>query len=179
MIGLFGVIAKAEEKAQMKNLVVFYSYTGNTELVGKTLAEIIKADVIKIEDAARPSKFKAYTSGSIAAIQGKSWPVKPFRADLSCYDRIFAGFPVWAGMPPPEFNAFVEQANFTGKQVVVFVTMGSGGQNKAIKAMTDKITAKGGKVVSSFYVKTGGVSKDDIVNKAKEISRQYSQPVPP
>ena len=55
IIGLFSIIAKAEEKAQIKNLIVFYSYTGNTELVGKTLAEILKADVIKIEDTERPS----------------------------------------------------------------------------------------------------------------------------
>ena len=39
--------------------------------------------------------------------------------------------------------------------------------------MTDKITAKGGKVVSSFFIRTKAVSKDDIVNKAKEISKQY------
>lgn len=50
MIGLFTVVAaKAEEKqATMTNLVVYYSWSGNTELVSKTLAEIIKADVIKL-----------------------------------------------------------------------------------------------------------------------------------
>lgn len=176
MIGLLSVIAaKAEEKQaeQMRNLVVYYSYTGNTELVAKTLAEIIKADVIKIEDVTRPAKDEAYTTGKEAATQGKSWPVKPFKTDLSGYDRIFAGCPVWFGMPTPEFNAFVEQADFTGKQVVVFVTLGGGGQDKAIKAMTEKITAKGGKVVSSFFVTTGKATKDEIVNKTKEISKQF------
>ena len=82
-------------------------------------------------------------------------------------------------MPTPELNAFIEQVDFTGKQVVVFVTLGGGGPDKAIKAMTDKITAKGGKVVSSFFVRTKAVSKDDIVNKAKEISKQYSQSMSP
>ena len=179
IIGLFSVIAKAEEKAQIKNLIVFYSYTGNTELVGKTLAEILKADVIKIEDITRPSKDEAYGAGREASIQGKSWPVKPFNKDISGYDRIFVGCPVWFGMPTPELNAFIEQVDFTGKQVVVFVTLGGGGPDKAIKAMTEKITAKGGKVVSSFFVKTKAVSKDDIVNKAKEISKQYSRSMSP
>jgi len=173
MIGLFSVIVKAEEKQAIKNLVVFYSYTGNTELVGKTLAEILKVDVIKIEDIERPSKEQAYGAGREASTQGKSWPVKPFNKDISSYDRIFVGCPVWFGMPTPELNAFIEQVDFTGKQVVVFVTLGGGGPDKAIKAMTEKITAKGGKVVSSFFVKTKAVSKDDIVNKAKEISKQY------
>ena len=175
MICLFSVIAaKAEEKqAQLKNLIVYYSYTGKTELVGKTLAEILKADVIEIEDVTRPSKDQAYGAGKEAATQGKSWPIKPFKTDFSGYDRIFVGCPVWFGMPAPEFNAFVEQADFTGKQVVVFVTLGGFGPDKAIKAMSNKITAKGGRVVSSFFVQTGKVSKDEIVNKAKEISKQF------
>ena len=157
----------------MKNLVVYYSFTGNTELVAKTLAGIIKADLLKIEDTVKPSKDEAYSSGKEAATQGKSWPVKPFNKDLSGYDRIFVGCPVWFGMPTPEFNAFVEQVDFSGKQVVVFVTLGGGSQDKAIKTMTEKIAAKGGKVVSSFYVRTKAVSKDDIVTKAKEIAKQY------
>lgn len=175
MICIFSVIAaKAEEKqAQMRNLIVFYSYTGNTELVAKTLAESLKADVIKIEDITRPSEDAAYTSGKVAATQGKSWPVKPFNKDLSGYDRIFVGSPVWFGMPTPELNAFIEQVDFNGKQVVVFVTLGGGNQDRAIKAMTEKITAKGGKVVSSFFVRTKMVNKDDIVTKTKEISKQY------
>jgi hypothetical protein len=51
--------------------------------------------------------------------------------------------------------------------------MGGGGQDKALKAMAEKIAAKGGKVVSSFSIKTGKATKDDIVNKTKEISGQY------
>ena len=82
-------------------------------------------------------------------------------------------------MPPPEFNAFIEQADLTVKQVVVFVTLGGGSQEKAIKTMTEKVTAKGGKVVSSFFVRTKNVTKDDIANKAKEISKQYCQSVSP
>ena len=181
MIGLLSVItAKAEERqaAQMKSLIVYYSWSGNTELVAKTLAEIIKADVIQIEDVTKPSKEEAFKSGKEASIQGKSWPVKPFNKDLSGYDRIFVGCPVWFGMPTPEFNAFIEQVDFKGKQVVVFVTLGGGSQEKAIKTMTEKVTVKGGKVVSSFFVRTKNVTKDDIVNKAKEISKQYSQSVP-
>lgn len=176
MISLFSVMAaKAEEGqgAQMKDLVVYYSFSGNTELTARTLAEMIEADVIQLEDVTKPSRDEAFKSGKVAAIQGKSWPVKPFKTDLSGYDRIFVGCPVWFGMPTPEFNAFVEQVNFSGKQVVVFVTLGGGSPDLAIKTMAEKVTAKGGKVVSSFFVRTINVTKDDIVNKTKEISRQY------
>ena len=175
MVGLFTVMAaKAEEKqATMKNLVVYYSWSGNTELVSKNLAEIIKADVIKLEDVAKPSREEAYSSGKDAAKQGKSWPIKSFKTDLTGYERIFVGSPVWFGMPAPAYNAFIEQVDFKGKSVVVFVTLGGGSPDNAIKTMTEKVTAKGGKVVSSFYVRTKNVTKDDIVIKAKEIANQY------
>ena len=176
VVCLLGVIAAKAEEAQaarLKNLVVYYSYTGKTELVAKTLAEILKAELLKIEDVSRPTKEQAYGAGKAASMEGKSWPIKPFKTDLSGCDRIFVGSPVWFSMPAPEFNAFVEQVSFTGKQVVVFVTFGGGGQDKAIKAMTEKVAAKGGKVVSSFSVKTGKATEDDIVAKTKETAKQY------
>lgn len=172
---LGAIAAKAEEQqaSQPTNLVVYYSYTGNTELVGKTLAGILKADVIGIEDVTRPTREQAYGAGRDASLQGKPWPIKPFNADFSRYGRIFVGCPVWFGMPPPEFNAFVEQVSFTGKQVVVFVTLGGGSPEKATQTMTEKVTAKGGKVVSSFFVRTKNVTKDDIAAKATEIAKRY------
>jgi len=165
--------AEVKKESKMKDLVVYYSLTGNTELVAKTLADSIKADIIKIEDEQTISKTKAYTSGSIAAKQGKSWTIKPFNADFAGYDRIFVGSPVWFGMPTPEINACIEKSNFSGKQVVIFVTMGGSGADGAIKAMSQKITAKGGKIISSFSIKTGMAKKDVIITKTKEVARQY------
>jgi flavodoxin len=175
------MVAEAEEPqpAPMKSLVVYYSYTGNTKLVAKTLADTLKADVAEIEDVTRPTSDQAYGAGEGASREGKSWPIKPFKTDLSGYSRIFVGCPVWFGMPTPQFNAFVEQVSFTGKQVVVFVTLGGGRPEKAIQTMTEKVTAKGGKVVSSFFVKTKDVTKDSIAAKAKEIAKPYqSHPSP-
>lgn len=182
VIALPGSNASAAEEnpaAGTKNLVVYYSFSGNTELAAKTLAECVKADLIKLEDVTKPSRDETYKSGKDASLQGKSWPIKPFKTDLSGYDRIFAGCPVWFGMPTPEFNAFVEQVDFSGKQVVVFVTLGGGSPDKAIKTMSDKIAAKGGKIVSSFFVRTKSATTNDIVNKTAEISKQYSQPLSP
>jgi len=182
VIALLGMNASAAEEkpaAATKNLVVYYSFSGNTELAAKTLAESIKADVIQLEDVTKPSRDETFKSGKDASLQGKAWPIKPFKTDLSGYDRIFVGCPVWFSMPTPEFNAFVEQVDFTGKQVVVFVTLGGGSPDKAIKTMSDKITAKGGKIASSFFVRTKNTTTNDIVNKTKEISQQFSKPPAP
>lgn len=177
LLFLGGVVrtANTEESQPAKgnDLVIYYSYTGNTELVGKTLAEVLKADTLKIEDVKVPTRDEAYGAGKEAALQGKAWPIKPFKTDLTDYKRVFVGCPVWFSMPTPQFNAFVEQVDFAGKQVVIFVTLGGGNPDKALKNMTEKIEAKRGKVVSSFSIKTRNMSKDDLAAKAREIAQQY------
>jgi hypothetical protein len=52
----------------------------------------------------RPTKEQAYGAGKEASQQGKAWPIKPFKTDLSGYDRIFVGSPVWFSMPAPEMT---------------------------------------------------------------------------
>ncbi len=180
MAAMVSFPASADDAAPPKSntLVVYYSYSGNTELVATTLADSIKADVLEIEDARRPSEDEAYTAGRNAATQGAAWPVKPFNQDLSGYDRIFIGYPVWYGMPPPAINAFIEQVDLHDKRVVVFVTMNSGGHNRAIRAMTEKISARGGTVAASFSVRAGAVTPDDIVNQTRGIASQYQNKAP-
>jgi len=169
------IAAKADEPpaAPKKDLIVYYSYTGNTELVAKTLAGILNADVIGIEDVTKPTQDQAYREGKTASLEGKAWPIKPFNTDWSGYNRIFVGSPVWFGRPTPEFNAFIEQVRLTGQSVVVFVTLGGGSPDSAIQAMTRQVTAQGGTVVSSFFVRTAKVTKDDIVARTTEIAKSY------
>lgn len=165
--------ALAKEGGNVKSLIVYYSYSGNTELVAKTFASEINADLCRIEDTERPSKFKAYVSGARAARKGHSWPVKPVTADLAAYDRIYVGAPIWWGYCAPEINAFLDQANFAGKPVVVFVTMGGSNPDSALKALAARVQTKGGVVSSSFSVKTGGKSTDAISAQAREIAGRY------
>ena len=158
---------------KMKTLIVYYSYTGNTELVSKTMATELKADVLKIEDAQTPSKFKAYIKGAFAARKGESWPIKTVNIPLKDYDRVFIGGPIWWGRVAPELNGYVEQADLKDKSVILFVTMGGSEPAEAIKALTASIEAKGGKVESSFSIKTGGTKKEELINKAKETAKLY------
>jgi len=151
-----------------KSLVAYYSFSGKTELVAQTLAESLHADLLRIEDETKPTEDEAYGIGRDAAVAGKSWPIQPFNADVSGYGRVHVGFPVWFGMPPPAINAFLEQVDLGGKEVVVFATMNSGGHNRAIHAATCKIAAKGAKVVASFSVRTGSAPDGEIVQKARD-----------
>jgi len=39
--------------------------------------------------------------------------------------------------------------------------------------MKEKIKARGGKVVTSFIVKTGGMRTEDIIKRGEEIAKEF------
>jgi flavodoxin len=172
---VFGIVLKAEVKqgGKMKGVIVYYSYTGNTAAAAMAIAGELGTDVVQVEDVERPGKFKAYINGGFAARKEESWPIKPLPINLSGYDTVFIGSPVWWGKQPPQMNAAIDQLSFAGKNVIIFVTLGGSSSKEAINSLTLHIHKKGGNVISSFAISTGGKSKEDIAAKAKEFAQNY------
>ena len=157
----------------MKKLVVYYSWTGKTKLVATSISKILNADLGKIEEVKERKGLFGFIRGGYSAMRGRCSQIKPFKFDLAMYDLIFLGTPVWALRPAPAINAFISRADLTDKKVVLFVTMGGLGGRKVVKIMKEKIEARGGKVVTSFIVKTGGMRTEDIIKRGEEIAREF------
>ena len=47
--------------------------------------------------------------------------------DLSAYDTVYLGFPIWWYVAPTVINTFLEAYDFAGKKIVLFATSGSSG----------------------------------------------------
>ena len=83
----------------MKTLIVYYSLEGNTGYAAKKIASGIGADTLEI----RPVKgyptggFRKFLWGGKSAVMAETPKLEPYDVDLSGYDRIIFGFPVWAG----------------------------------------------------------------------------------
>ena len=117
---------KIENKISLgKVLVIYYSLSGNTEKIAKEIAQQTSADLFKIETIKKYSTPSVYVK-SKQELSTKEYPSlqeKPL--DLSQYDTIFVGGPVWwYTMAPPLFS-FLKQTDFQGKNVVPFSTQGS------------------------------------------------------
>lgn len=125
----------------MKTLIVFYSYTGNTRRIARALASADSVDAVEIADTKRPGKLKAFASGCFAAMRGKSWPIQPLTSDLTEYDRLILLSPIWAGNPPPAFNALLEQLP-AGKSILIKLVSGSG-KSKCKERLETVIKARG------------------------------------
>ncbi|MCL2226473.1 MAG: hypothetical protein FWB97_02445 [Oscillospiraceae bacterium] len=126
----------------MKTLIIFYSYSGKTKAIAQELAIKESAELEEVKDRKCPHKLKAYTSGLLAAIRGRSWPIQPLSAEVAKYDRLVLLSPVWADNPPPAFNSVLGLLP-EGKTVAVKMISASGKSN-CKERLEAAIRAKGG-----------------------------------
>lgn len=157
----------------MKKLVVFYSLSGNTEVVAKTIAKELKADLCRVEEIRKRNRFLAYLTGSFAAMRDKCSEIKPVALNVHDYDLIFLGSPIWASRPVPAINAFINDTNFKNKKVIAFFTMGGSRYVKAINNITVKVEKRSGIITDSFAIKVNKKNSDAIVKETKKTIKSH------
>ena len=116
----------------MKKLFLYYSFTGNQELVAGLLAE--KGYELRrvIEKKKMPkSFFGIMMAGGFRAGLGLKGKLVDYDNDVSEYDEIVIGSPIWNGRFPPAINAVLKQTDFSGKKLSFLFCSGSGEGKKA------------------------------------------------
>lgn len=113
-----------------KVLVAYFSATGTTKAVAEDLAKVMDATLFEIEPA------EPYTAADLDWRDDKSRSsvemhdpnsrpsVKNKVADISQYDVVFLGYPIWWYIAPTIVNTFIEENNLNGKRVYCFATSG-------------------------------------------------------
>ena len=122
-----------------KTLVAYFSASGVTAKLARTLAGAIGADLFEI----RPEV--PYTSADLNWNDPKSRSSvemndKSFRPavsgkveDMGQYDRVFVGFPIWWYVAPTIINTFLESYDLSGKTVIPFATSGGSSMGKTLE----------------------------------------------
>ncbi len=123
-----------------KVLVLYYSQTSNTKTVAQEIATKTGADIEEIVPVTPyDGDFQATIQRCMEEREKGITPeVKPIAADLTKYDVIFLGYPVWFGTFAPPVGAFLDQVDLSGKKVVPFCTFGSGGLDSSVKNLAEK-----------------------------------------
>lgn len=149
----------------MSALVAYFSATGTTARVARTLAETVGADLFEI----RPEQ--PYTAADLNWNDRRSRSSREM-ADEKCrpavagdapdmgrYDTVFLGFPIWWYVEPRIVDTFLEAHDFSGKTIVPFATSGGSGLGRAperVAALAPGATVTEGRLLN------GPLSTDDL-----------------
>jgi len=130
-------------------LILYYSQCGTTEAVAKELQSQIGADICRFDvEEAYTGTFEETISRCQKERETGFVPqLKKLGCDLSKYDVIFLGYPIWFGTYAPPVKALLNSVNLDSKTVVPFCSFGSGGLQSSIadlrEALPDCIVMNG------------------------------------
>ena len=105
--------------------VIYFSATGNTETVANYIADTLNADIYQIiPEQQYTSEDLDWTENSSRVNAEHNDPdFRPEIAgelpELSNYDTVFIGYPIWWGEAPNIVKTFVENVDFTGKTIIL------------------------------------------------------------
>jgi len=148
----------------MNALVTYFSATGGTAKLAKTVSEAAGAALYEI----RPEV--PYQRGDLNWMDKKARSTVEM-ADPSCRvamadsaapvaeaDVIFVGFPIWWYREPSIIDTFLEAYDFSGKTVVPFFTSGGSGLGEGQERM--QALAKGAKVLTGKRFRSGASEQE-------------------
>ncbi|MBQ3399609.1 MAG: NAD(P)H-dependent oxidoreductase [Synergistaceae bacterium] len=121
-----------------KTLIVYFSKSGRTKAVAETIAGEISAPLYEIVTEKKyPRTYVMTIIESRKEFKRNEKPalVSPKVEDFASYDRIILGFPIWFWTCPMAVVSWLEQYDFSGKEIYPFCTSGSSSCAKA----TEKI----------------------------------------
>lgn len=155
----------------MKTLVAYFSASGTTARLAGTLAHAANADLYEIRPAepytAADLDWTNKNSRSSVEMKDKSSrPEIVGRANMSDYDVIFVGFPIWWYVAPTIINTFLESYDLVGKTIVPFATSGGSGMGRTNEALSP--SAKGAKLLVGKVLKPSA-SESELVSWIKTL----------
>lgn len=150
-----------------KKLVVYYSYTGNTKMIAERIQKKLKCDILEIKPVV------PYSTDYQTVVDeeqnnestGKTPKIEKIDKDLSYYDEIIIGSPVWWYTIAPVIRTFLKENNLKDKIIKPFATnAGWLGQTfKEIERLCpDSKVEKGMNIVFESY-------SDNLVTSTEQI----------
>lgn len=111
----------------MKSLITYFSFTGHSEKVAKIFANILQekgqADIQRLIPQTEIKNF--FLQGHAAIRKMRAVLGENIKFNVSDYDLIVLGSPIWAFHSTPAINAYLDQVTgLKGKKVILFLTTG-------------------------------------------------------
>ena len=153
----------------MRRIIIYYSQGGTTDLIAKTLAKNLNADLVRIHDLKNREGFKNRLLASINAFRETKTDIVPAHVDLTHYDTIYFGTPTWNGNPTPAILTIIDRSDLRAKDVVLFATMDANRGDSNIGRLEEKVKLRGARVIETFTIPTKGKDTEKLVRDTEAI----------
>lgn len=146
----------------MKNLIIYFSRAdenyavgyidkGNTEIVAEYIQELTGADIFKVEPAIPYAKdYDTCIKEARDRINTHNAPVLSKINDISEYDTIYIGAPIYWGYMPEELVTAIKDLDWNGKKIKLFTTHEGSGLG-SIPSQVNEI-CKGARLVDAIAI---------------------------
>jgi len=156
----------------MESLVVYYSRTGTTRKIAKTITEVLRADIEELVDTQdRKGLWGWFIGGKDAFLKIPTKIRKPEK-NPAAYDLVVIGTPIWAMNVPPAIRTYLSQNAGKFKRVAFFCTT-SGTSAKGIFEAMQNLCKK--TPLAELEINKGeeitGVSVHKIINFIEDMTR--------
>ena len=122
----------------MKSIFIYYSLTGNGDYIAEKLRyDIDKRKVMMKKKMPKRFFFMVLSGGFLAGLKVKS-KLKDFESDVSGYDEVIIGSPIWNGRFSTPINTVLSTVDLTNKEVTFILYSGSGEAPKTVDVITKK-----------------------------------------
>jgi flavodoxin len=166
-MAIFCVGAIMEISAQTgssKILVAYFSHSGNTRTVAEQIHRTVGGDLLEIKTV---TPYTGNNNTVLDTAQNEQRAnARPALAtqinNLSSYDTIFIGYPIWWGTMPMAFFTLFEQYNFEGKTIIPFCTHEGSALGRSvtdIKRLAPQSTVRDGLAIRG---RSAGNAENDI-----------------
>lgn len=162
-------------------LVVFFSTDDTVRAAAYTIAEALSANLFEIRPAEpyTADDVNYHNSQSRTSIEQNDPQARPVIAalpeNLSRYDTIILGYPIWWGQAPRILYTFMESVDLSGKTIIPFCTSGSSGVGSSASNL-QKLTAESAVWLDAKRISNGS-SAEEIWAWAESLGLAKEEPV--
>ncbi|WP_328370241.1 flavodoxin [Streptomyces sp. NBC_00457] len=153
------------ENEQNSTHVVDRKVLGNTQHVAQIIVESTGAEVFRIETAEElPLDHKTLSDLALKQQEDDERPkLKALIPNLEEYGTVFIGYPIWWYSLPMPVHTFLEQHDFSKKNIILFTTHGGSRLSGTVEIVTEKLADS--TVISNAFT----ISRDDMDNAEAEV----------
>ena len=121
-----------------KPLIAYYSHTGNTKDIAQKIQKLTGGVLFEIKPlSAYPVNYDDVVNQAKTEKERNIKPELLDNGDISAYDTIFIGTPVWWYTFASPVRTFLAEHDFSKKVIMPFCTHGGGGESQTFREIEE------------------------------------------